>query len=142
MTWHPPLMTGPIAAYSNPPIKPQYFKPRQFNISNISLGITTTITTILNMDYFVGQLCRLLVPQGYGSISLNEQLGYVTSIPAKNQVILDINSLSASPFISLSVAQKPQIFAVGDVNTGHINDDGPRRTRPYIPGSFRNISPY
>jgi hypothetical protein len=136
------FITGPIPPYNNPPIQPQYFKPRQFNISNIAIGITTIVTTVLSMDYVIGQLCRMLVPDGYGCREINEMVGYVISIPDANQVILDINSQYASSFINTALRQLPQIIAIGDINTGHINPFGPKRTRPYIPGSFRNISPY
>ena len=135
------VLSYPVPPYSNPPIEPQFYQPRRFVISNISTGITTTITTELDNDYSVGQLCRLLIPKGYGCIQINEMTGYVISIPASNQVVLDINSQKANAFISASLKQVPQIVAIGDVNTGQTNANGPMNVLTYILGSFINISP-
>jgi hypothetical protein len=141
----PPLLNGPIPPYNNPPIMPQYFMPRQFYISNIQLGQTTIITTILNMNYVIGQLVRLLIPYFSGSRELNELEGYVISIPSLNQVEVDICSVNFSPFLTSTAQQQPQIVAIGDVNTGMINANGrtfPVGVIPGIPGSFQNISPF
>lgn len=137
----PPLLNGPIPPYTNPPIEPQNFKPSRFVISAIALGITTLVTTSVNHNYVVSQECRLLIPNGYGCRQLNEVTGFVQSIPNPNQVVLNIDSQNANLFINASLRQLPQILAIGDINTGSINNHGRFHTRPYIPGSFRNISP-
>ncbi len=137
----PPLLNGPQALYNNPPIEPQNFKPRRFVINSIVLGNTTLVTTIYDMDYVIGQECRLIIPQGYGCRQLNEVTGYVISIPSSTQVELDIDSHEGDPFIAANLSQRPQILAIGDVNKGSINRHGPKHTHPFIPGSFRNISP-
>jgi hypothetical protein len=136
------ITPGPIAPENNPPINPQYYKPRKYNITAITTGLTTTITTDFPVDYVIGQLCRVLIPQAYGSIQLNEKQGYVIAIPASNQVELNINSQVCNAFISSPVygPTKPQILAIGDVNTGQINT-GRTNNKTYIPGSFINISP-
>lgn len=143
MSWSPPLMSGPISPESNPPIEPQYFKPSVFTVSAIALGETTLVTTSVNHNYVTGQLTRLLIPQVNGSRQLNEMTSYVSSIPAPNQMILHLNSVGADTFIPSdpTVQCQPQIVPVGDVNTGHINY-GRCHNKPFIPGSFRNISPY
>lgn len=133
---------GPIAPYNNLPIEPQYYQPQFFFISNISLGQTTTVTTTVNHDYVIGQECRLLIPQGSGCRQLNEITGFVTTIPAANQVTLNINSsMNVDPFTPSTFTIKPQIVAMGDVNTGAINASGRSPTSTIIPGSFINISP-
>ncbi len=139
---NPPLLNGPIPAFNNPPITPQYYKPKQFFISNITLGITTIVTTILNMDYVVGQLVRLLIPFSNGCRELNEVIGYIISIPSMTQVEIAIDSSrNVSQFISSTQPNQPQIIAVGDVNTGSINAFGRNPTSTKIEGSFINISP-
>jgi hypothetical protein len=139
----PPLLNGPIPPYNNPPIHPEYYKPKKFFISNISLGITTIVTTIHHMDYVIGQLIRLLIPFSNGCRELNELTGYVISIPSRTQVELAIDSSrNVSQFISSTQPNQPQIVAIGDINTGHINRFGPKHTKPKIPGSFINISPF
>lgn len=139
---HPPLMTGPIPPYSNVPIQPQNFKPSRFVITAITLGQTTTITTSDNTNYVTGQLVRLVIPESFGSYQLNEQTGYVLSIPATNQVVLNINSTNANPFVSSTNRfSQAQIMAVGDINNGPINIQG-RQGNISVPGSFQNISPF
>jgi hypothetical protein len=137
----PPLVTGPIPPYNNPPIEPQFFQPSVFYISNISLGSTTTVTTTSDNNYVIGQLVRLIVPKSSGSFQLNEQLGYVIDIPAANQVVLDINSKNSDSFISTALPKQPTINAVGDINSGAINASGNMQVKTLILGSFINISP-
>ena len=132
--------TGPIAPYNNVPIESQNYQPRQYFISAIILGQTTTVTTTINHDYVVGQECRLIIPPTNGCRQLNEQTGFVISIPASNQVELNINSsMNVDSFITSSSDTQPQILAIGDVNTGQINT-GITNNLTYVPGSFINIS--
>jgi hypothetical protein len=139
----PPLLFGPIAPESNPPINPQYYQPSVFTISDINLGSLTTITTSVNHNYVVGQNTRLLIPVPYGSTQLNEQEALVISIPAANQVVLALNSSNVSAFIASPFygPTPPQIVAVGDQNSGQINGAGRSVQGTYIPGSFIDISP-
>ena len=134
------VISGPVPPYSNPPIQPEFYKPHVFVISDIALRVTTTVTTLLDNDYVIGQEIRLLIPPGYGCRQLNGQTGIVLLIPASNEVVVDIFSLNADPFISASLRQKPQIVAVGDVNTGIISSTGRVQASTNIPGSFINIS--
>ena len=139
--WTPPLMTGPIPAYSNPPIEPQYYQPRFYFIDDIYLGQTTTVTTTVDHDYVVGQLCRLIIPPKFGCTQLNDVPGYVISIPAPDQVVLSIDSSrNVDSFQSSLAITQPQIIAIGDVNTGQTNTSRSGQLT-YIPGSFINISP-
>jgi hypothetical protein len=133
-------ITGPIPPYSNPPIQPQFFQPSVFFISAISLGQTTTVTTTENVNYVVGQLCRLIVPNGFGSSAISQQTGYVIAIPSPNQVTLNINSTGITPFTNPGFPTQAQIVAVGDVNSGTTNL-GRQNNSTLIPGSFINISP-
>ena len=132
---------GPIALYNNLPIEPQWYQPRSWFISTISLGATTTVTTTVNHDYVVGQQCRLIIPPESGCRQLNEQTGIVLSIPAVNQVILNINSSrDVDAFTVSSARTQPQILAIGDVNSG-VTNLGRTNNTTYIPGSFIDISP-
>jgi len=126
----------------NLPIHADYYAPRVFDISSLSLGSTTTVTTSVDHDYVVGQLVRILIPNAYGSFQISGQQGYVISIPAANQVVVNINSTNANSFNASPTfgPTPPQIAAIGDVNTGQINT-GRTGNLTYIPGSFINISP-
>lgn len=138
-----PIIKGPVAPYNNVAVNPQYYQPSQFFITAITRGMATTVTISVNDNYVIGQLVRFIIPEPYGIIQLNEQTGYVISLPAANQVIVDINSLNMDAFIPSPAKPgktKPQILAVGDTNTGQINT-GRTGNKTYIPGSFINISP-
>ncbi len=132
---------GPTPPYTNPPIHPEYYKPRRFVISNVTLGALTVVTTTLDNDYVVGQLVRLIIPQQSGCRQLNEQTAYVVSIPVPNRVVLELDSsMNVDPFTSSSSPNQPQILAIGDINTGVISDNGVNIQFQSIPGSFINIS--
>jgi len=135
------MVSGPIPPYSNPAIEPQFFKPSRFVITAVVLGETTTITTDEDHNYVIGQECRLLFPQGYGCTQLSEKKGFVISIPSADQVVLTINSQNVNDFVDISSSQQPQILAIGDVNTGQINNNGLSSNLNYIDGAFSNISP-
>jgi hypothetical protein len=141
-----PILSYPIPLYQNLPIEPQFYQPSVFVISAITLGITTTITTTTDLNYVVGQLVRLNIPSNYGSYQLNQKTGYVLSIPASNQVVLNINSsVNVSPFAMTPApghvaTSQPQIVAVGDINYGYTSNTGSNIPLVTIPGSFINIS--
>jgi hypothetical protein len=142
MGYNPPLIFGPIPAESNPPINPQYYEPSRFEISALGLGLSTLVTTSVDHNYVLGQLIRLLIPFTSGSTQLNEQPGYVINIPAPNQVVVNIYSANANPFIPATPTSQavPQIIAIGDINTGSVNM-GRTNNGLSPPGSFINISP-
>jgi hypothetical protein len=139
----PPLLFGPIAPENNPPINPQYYQPRVYNISAIANGTTTLVTTTINHDYVVGQEVRFVISQLYGERQLNQQTGLVISVPAANQVIVNIDSTNYDAFVANlnSRSTQPQIVAVGDVNSGVTNTSGRTNNGTFIPGSFIDISP-
>jgi len=134
---------GPNALYRNLPIRADYFSPRKKFINTIVLGKETTIVTDGDHEYVVGQLVRLLVPSWYGSYQLSGISGYVTAVPTSSSVIINIDSRQANPFIANPAysTTRPQIVAVGDLNTPYLNSSGPSSYETSIPGSFINISP-
>lgn len=133
---------GPVPPFNNPPIEPQFFQPSRFAISNITLGMTTIVTTTLDMNYVIGQLIRLIIPPTFGCRQLNETQGYVISLPASNQVEVTINSSqNVDPYIASSATTMAQILAIGDINSGITSSTGRIIPTTNIPGSFINISP-
>jgi hypothetical protein len=135
------VISYPIPAYQNVAIEPQFYSPSRFVISAITLGKTTTITTMLDNNYTIGQECRLIIPPSFGCRELNQATGYVISIPSADQVVLDIYSAGGNPYIASSATTPAQILAIGDINSGQINNSGNMNTTTYINGSFINISP-
>jgi hypothetical protein len=134
-------ITGPIPPYSNPPIEPQFYLPSRFVISAINLGLTTIVTTTEDTNYVVGQEVRLVIPPTYGTRQLNGQTGYVLSFPSPNQVELNIDSFGMDSFIMSSSRTQAQILAIGDINSGDVNNNGRLNNKTFVPGSFINISP-
>ncbi len=135
------VLSSPIPAYQNVPIQVQFYIPNLFFISSISLGITTTVTTTVDHNYVIGQEVRLIIPPSFGSRQLNGQTGYVISIPSATQVQLSINSQNCDAFVlATSKTQSAQILAIGDINSGALNQL-PRSETTFIPGSFLDISP-
>ena len=135
------VISYPIPAYQNVPIEAQYFQPSRFVISAISQGYTTTVTTSTSHNYVIGQLVRFLIPRNCGTIELNEQSGYVLSIPSTTQVVVGISTIGFNAFIAGTGTSQPQILALGDIGNGAINATGLANQRTFIPGSFTNISP-
>jgi len=141
------ILTGvisyPIPAYQNVPIREDFYKPRRFDIENITLGQTTIVETTVDHDYVIGQQIRLIIPPSCGCIQLNEVLGYVIEILSQSEVRIDINSsINVDPYIaSINPIVVAQILAIGDINLGAINANGRFFTSTLIPGSFQNISP-
>lgn len=133
---------GPIAPENNPPITPQFYNPSRFVISNIALGQTTTVTTLLDNDYVIGQQVRLIIPPSFGCRQLNESSSFVIQILSPTQVVLDLNSAqNVDPFVASSATTKAQILPIGDINSGIVNSTGRKNNIIFIPGSFINVSP-
>lgn len=137
-----PAIQGPVPPYSNVNIAPQNYQPSVFVISNIALGVTTTVTTTTNHNYVINQQVRLIITPANGSRQLNGQSGIVLSIPTSDQVELSINSSqNVDSFIStISPQEEPQIIAIGDLNNGSINSSGAKQQTIFVQGSFINVS--
>lgn len=145
------MVRGPTAPESNPRITPWYYEPSMFDIAEITRGMTTIITMnpssiggiTVQPNYVIGQLVKILIPFYYGMRQINNQKGYVLSIPSSTSVVIDIDSRSYNAFIPSPTFGPtfPQIIAIGDINQGQINSSGRTGQLTYIPGSFINISP-
>lgn len=136
------VVSYPIPAYQNLPIQANFYSPSRFVIQNISLGTTTTVTATQDMNYVVGQECRLLVPASFGSYQLNNITGFVVGLPSSSSVTLSINSSqNVDAFISSTAKTVAQIIAIGDINLGTTNSQGRVNNGTTIPGAFIDISP-
>jgi len=136
---NPPLITGPIPPFTNPPITPGFYQPQQGVISGITLGVTTIVNTTNPMTYVVGQLVRLLIPKPFGSFQLNRAQAYIINVISSTSFEIDLDSRFANAFIASTYRTPAQIIAIGDINTGVQNISNTYINK--IPGSFINISP-
>ena len=135
------VISYPIPLYSNLPIEAENFQPSRFVISALTLGRTTIVQTDGNHNYVIGQEVRLIIPGNSGSTQLNEKKGIVLSIPNTDEVEININSSqNVDLFTSPASGTQPQILAIGNINTGQINNNESQNIISYIPGSFITIS--
>lgn len=140
--------TGNIGSWKKV-LFPYLYFPGVADISNITLGNTTTIDTTDAHNFVVGQEVAFRIPSQWGTVELNSlpnsitpgspQYGYVIAVTDYNTVIVNINSSAFTPFnVNQTVASipgltYPQIVAVGDVNTGGtvISAGSPLYPSPY-----------
>jgi hypothetical protein len=135
------VISQPTPLFANLPIEADFYEPSRFVISDVTLGVTTIVTTSEDHNYVVGQECRLYIPPSFGCRQLNQVTGFVLNIPAANQVELDIYSLGGDAYIASNATTVAQILAIGDINNGETNSSGRTSNATTIPGAFINISP-
>jgi len=128
------LSGSPTGAYVRQVLFPYLYTPGVSYISAITTGATTTVTTTDSHNFVVGQEIGFRIPSVYGTTQLNTLPNnlipgspvyyYVTSVTGNNSFVCNANSSAASafnsnqPVASVSGLQLPQVFAMGDVNTG------------------------
>lgn len=134
------VLSYPRPIYSNPPIKPQDYKPSRFVISAISQGLTTTITTSEDHNYVVGQQIRFIIPPDYGMRELDKKQGIIIFIPSSTQFVIQLDTRGFNSFLNPGTSTKAQTLAIGDINSGIIATNGINISSTNIPGSFVNIS--
>lgn len=134
------VISYPTPLYSNPPIQPQFYQPQVGIIMAISLGLNTTVMTVLPNQYVVGQEVRFVITPDSGTRQLNGMTGYIIQIITPSQFVVSIDSSAMTPFITPVGINKSQVLAIGDINQGDINAQGNLNTGTTIPGSFHNVS--
>jgi hypothetical protein len=134
---------------------PDLYIPYGCVITGITTGATTTITTGVNHGFVVGQEVFFVIPQvttsawgttqldtlAYNTANVVPQRAYVTSVPAANQIVVNVNSTGFTAFAYPTSAQAalgatfPQVLGIGDYNFGVFGP--PPFTPPItIPGAF------
>lgn len=74
------VISYPRPLYSDPAIRYSY-KPNRLNISAITQGATTTITTSADHNFVIGQLVRFIIPPDYGMREINNLDTPITQAP-------------------------------------------------------------
>lgn len=119
--------------------------PFTCDISAISQGLTTTITTSIDHGFVVGNSVQFVIPKEYGMRQLDKKKGNVLSITADTFEV-NINSLSFDAFVvptppdPIVVYDPAQVLPVGDGNTGYLTPGG-QEPALQIPGTYRNTYP-
>lgn len=128
------LTGSPSGAYVQKVLYPFLYSPGTNFIEALTLGNTTTVTTTAPHNFVVGQEIGFRIPSAWGTTQLNTlpntftpgspQYYFVTSVT--NSTTFVCNAVSSGytafntnqPVTSVPGLQLPQVFAVGDVNTG------------------------
>lgn len=128
------LSGSPTGAFVKKILYPFLYAPGVAFIEAITTGTTTTVTTTCAHNFVVGQEIGFRIPSSWGTTQLNElpnnsipgspQYFYVTAINSNTQFVCNANSTGATAFntnqtvASVPGLSFPQVFAVGDVNSG------------------------
>jgi len=136
------LTGSPAGAFVRKVLYPFLYEPGVSFIGAITLGATTaTITTTAPHCYTVGQAVGFRIAPAYGTVELNAlpnasipgspKYYYVSGVTSNTQFV--IQAMGASGFTAFNANQPitsvpgldfPQVFAMGDVNTGGIPFSG------------------
>ena len=131
------VISYPVPIYQNAAIQSSFYNPNVFEINAITLGFTTTIQFTTDHNFVVGQEVRVLIPDNFGTRGLNQKKGYVISLPETDQITITRSSIGMDAFILASDTTRPQVVAVGDINSGTTNTNILSQGTS-IPGSFLN----
>ena len=134
------LSGSPTGAYVRKVLYPFLYAPGDSFISAITTGATTTVTTSAPHNFVVGQEIGFRIPAAWGTTQLNTLPNsttpgspvyyYVTSVT--NATVFVCNAVSTGftaynsnqTVASMPGLSLPQVFAMGDVNTGGVAYSG------------------
>ncbi len=139
-------MASPLNPYNLGLFNSGTYSPYVCNISAISTGPTTLVTTSINHGFVVGNQAQFFIPRQWGISQLNILKGYVISVPAANQIVVNINSSTFDSFITPTITPPvvidyPQVTGIGDSNTGNFAPGGILPVPNTAPGAFENQPP-
>ena len=114
------------------------------NITAVSQGQTTTITTAVNHGFIVGNQVQFVIPPQWGIRQLNNLKGYILSITS-DTITVNIDSSNFDAFITPTVVlplvvDQPQVIPIGGENVGYTSANVLNPALK-IPGAFRNTYP-
>lgn len=129
------LSGSPTGAFVKKVLYPYLYAPGVAFVEAITTGTTTTVTTTAPHNFVAGQQIAFAIPTSWGTTQLNElpntlipgspRYFFVTSVTNSTTFVCTANSVGATAFTtnqtiaSVKVGLSfPQVYAVGDVNTG------------------------
>lgn len=139
-------MGSPLTPYNLGLFNSGTYTPFICDISAISTGKTTLVTTTTSHGFVIGNEVQFDIPSQWGIQQLNQLTGYISSIPAVNQFIVNINTLTFDAFVTPSpptyiVIDPAQVAGIGDFNTGTSSPGGVPANPNTVPGAFQNQPP-
>ncbi len=128
------LSGSPVGAFVKKILYPSLYVPGVSFIEAITLGTSTIVDTTSPHNLSVGSEVAFFIPPSWGTVQLNSlpnvqipgspRYGYVIAVNSPTEVVVNINSSLYSAFnanqtiSSVPGLSFPQMYAVGDVNTG------------------------
>lgn len=92
-----PGITSNLGFWRKVKYDPIYYPRRRF-IGNITAAANAVVSCTADHGLTVGQKVRIVVPDAYGMIQMNNLLATVKAVPAANQLTLDIDSSAFTAF--------------------------------------------
>ena len=118
------------------------YTPFACDITAVTTGTATEITTSQDHAFVVGNLVQFFIPSDYGMTELNKRKGFVISVPSDTEIEVDLDSRSFTPFsVPASPTQPAQVLSAGDQNYGDLSPGGTPVIPQTVPGSFINVRP-
>lgn len=91
------------------------YSPAMANISAITQANPAVITTTADVDYVIGQTCRVYLPNGWGMPQMNNLVVTITQISGTS-LTTNVDSTLFFPFTTPSpVVQVAQLVPVGEI---------------------------
>ena len=118
------------------------YTPFACDVTAVTTGETTTITTSQDHSFVVGNLVQFFIPSQWGMTQLDQRKGLVLAVPSATEIEVEIDSREFSSFTTpASPTQPAQVLSAGDRNYGDLSPGGIPVIPQTVPGSFINVAP-
>lgn len=107
-----------MPGYADP--SPTY-QPAMRLITDITNAVNAEVTTSFAHDYLSGLVVRIIVPEGYGMVQINQLVGTIT-VTGDDTFTIDIDTTQFDPFvipgsIPYYFSSYPQTTPIGEQNS-------------------------
>lgn len=139
-------MANPLNPYNLGLFNSGTYSPFICDITAITQAQQATITTSEDHGFIVGNQIQCFIPPQYGMRQLNNLKGYVTAVPASDQITVSINTSTFDSFVvptvpTFVVIDPAQVSGIGDSNFGSFSPGGVIPLPQTIPGAYENQPP-
>lgn len=139
-------MGSPLTRYNLGLFNSGTYSPHVEEISDITQAAQALVTTVDPHTFVLGNQVQFSIPQQWGMYQLDGLKGLVIEIPADDQFVVDINTLTFNAFVTPSppafvVIDPAQVAGIGDQNYGNSSPGGIPILPITIPGAYQNQPP-
>ena len=98
------------------------FQPALRLITALTIAENATVTTSFDHDYLIGLIVRILVPNEFGMIQVNKEVGTIIEVPTDDTFVIDIDTRGFDTFIvpdpeEWFINEFPSVVPVGEINS-------------------------